>query len=222
MGSRIMHYCISSLIADKLEIEHKSEFMLGGIAPDIHGLMSVAKGVTHFKDLDARGKSHINIMRFYETYKDVIHEPFYLGYLCHLVSDVVWLDVYFEIVEYVSPEQWVEKLNIAYGDFGKLNRRIIDHYSLRLQHHEIPIISICNYNVDFLPTLVELLGDDFSSNEEFKQEPLELFNNDNSQIHDYISRSVTQCIDTLTNLNIIDTLNSIHPENPKIKLINKR
>lgn len=222
MGSRIMHYCISSLIADKLEIEHKSEFMLGGIAPDIHGLMGVAKGVTHFKDFDDNGKSHINILRFYETYKDVIHEPFYLGYLCHLVSDVVWLDVYFEIVEYVSLEQWVEKLNIAYGDFGKLNRRIIDHYSLRLQHHEIPIISICNYNVDFLPTLVELLGDDFSSNEEFKQEPLELFNNDNSQIHDYISRSVTQCINTLTNLNIIDTVHFIHLENPEIKLIIKR
>ena len=202
MGSRIMHYCISSLIADKLEIEHKSEFMLGGIAPDIHGLMSVSKGVTHFKDLDDSGKSHINIMRFYETYKDVIHEPFYLGYLCHLVSDVVWLDVYFDIVEYVSPEQWVEKLNIAYSDFGKLNRRIIDHYSLRLQHHEIPNISISNYNVDFLPTLIELLGDDFSKNEAFKEEPLELFNNDNSQIHDYINGSVTQCVKTLSNLNI--------------------
>lgn len=31
MGSRIMHYCISSLIADRLEIEQRSEFMLGVI-----------------------------------------------------------------------------------------------------------------------------------------------------------------------------------------------
>lgn len=202
MGSRMMHYCISSIIADKLQIENRNEFMLGGIAPDIHGLMGVAKGVTYFKDFDASGKSHINFMRFYETYKDVIHEPFYLGYFCHLVSDVVWLDVYFDIVEYVSAEQWGKKLNIAYSDFGKLNGRIIDHYSLELHPHVIPNISICNYNVDYLPTLIDLLGNDFLNNEILKDEPLELFNNDNSQIHDFINSSVTQCIHTLSDLKI--------------------
>lgn len=202
MGSRIMHYCISSLIADRLEIENKSEFMLGGIAPDIHGLMGVAKGVTHFKELDASGKSRINVMKFYDTYKDVIHEPFYLGYLCHLLSDVVWSEVYFNLVEYVSPEQWAEKLNIAYSDFGKLNGRIIDHYSLNLHKHVVPIISISNYNADFLPALINLLGNDFLNNEETKKEPLALFRNDNSEIHDFINNSVTQCIHTLTNLGI--------------------
>ncbi len=202
MGSRIMHYCISSLIADRLEIEQRSEFMLGGIAPDIHGLMGVAKGVTHFKDLDASGKSRINVMRFYETYKDVIHEPFYLGYLCHLVSDVEWLNVYFNVVEYVSAEQWAEKLNIAYSDFGKLNGRIIDHYSLKLHHHVVPTISICNYNSDFLPALIDLLSNDFSNNEGIKDEPLALFNNDNSEIHDFVNKSVTQSIHTLSNLGI--------------------
>ena len=202
MGSRIMHYCISSLIADRLEIENRSEFMLGGIAPDIHGLMGVAKGVTHFKDLDESGKSHINVMRFYDTYKEVIHEPFYLGYLCHLISDVVWLDVYINIVEYVSSEQWVEKLKIAYSDFGKLNGRIINHYSLKLHKHVVPTISICNYNSDFLPALIDLLGNDFLNNEEIQVEPLALFNNDNSEIYDFIHKSVTQCIHTLSNLGI--------------------
>lgn len=197
-----MHYCISSLIADRLEIEHRSEFMLGGIAPDIHGLMGVAKGVTHFKDLDASGKSRINVMRFYETYKDVIHEPFYLGYLCHLVSDVEWLDVYFNVVEYISAEQWAEKLNVAYSDFGKLNGRIIDHYSLKLHQHVVPTISISNYNVDCLPALIDLLGNDFRNNEVIKHEPLALFNNDNSEIHNFIIKSVNLCIHTLSNLGI--------------------
>ena len=73
-----------------------------------------------------------------------------------------------------------------------------------------------------MPTLIDLLGDDFSKNEEFKEEPLKLFNNDNSQIHDYIRRSVTQCVNTLSKLNIIDTEHSIQLENQKIKLINKR
>jgi hypothetical protein len=39
-------------MGDKLGIENRNEFMLGGIAPDIHGLMGVPKGVTHFKDTD--------------------------------------------------------------------------------------------------------------------------------------------------------------------------
>ena len=202
MGSRIMHYCISSLIADKLEIENRSEFMLGGIAPDIHGLMGIAKGVTHFKDIDASGKSRINVMRFYDTYRNVIHEPFYLGYFCHLLSDVEWLDVYFKVVDYISHEQWAEKLNVAYSDFGKLNGRIIDHYSLQLHQHVVPIINIYNYNADFLPALIDLLGNDFSNNEEIQAEPLALFNNDNSEIHDFINKSVTQCIHTLSNLGI--------------------
>jgi len=197
-----MHYCISSLIADRLEIEHRSEFMLGGIAPDIHGLMGVAKGVTHFKDLDESGKSRINVMRFYETYKNVIHEPFYLGYLCHLISDVEWLDVYFNVVEYISAEQWAEKLNVAYSDFGKLNGRIIDNYSLKLHQHVVPTISISNYNVDCLPALIDLLGNDFRNNEVIKYEPLSLFSNDNSEIHNFINKSVTQCIHTLSNLGI--------------------
>lgn len=87
LGSRIMHYCISFIIAERLKINNKNEFMLGGIAPDIHGLMGVEKGVTHFKDRDKDGESYINYMRFYETYEYIINKPFYLGYLCHLISD---------------------------------------------------------------------------------------------------------------------------------------
>jgi len=36
MGSRMMHYCIASLICSKIEIINKDEFILGGIAPDVH------------------------------------------------------------------------------------------------------------------------------------------------------------------------------------------
>ncbi|WP_430787268.1 hypothetical protein VBD025_16005 [Virgibacillus flavescens] len=55
MGSRIMHYCISDIIADQVGFEDKTDFILGGIAPDIHGLMGVPKSVTHFKEKDEKG-----------------------------------------------------------------------------------------------------------------------------------------------------------------------
>ncbi len=52
MGSRIMHYCISSLLADELRIVNKEEFLIGGVAPDVHYYMNIHKDITHFVDRD--------------------------------------------------------------------------------------------------------------------------------------------------------------------------
>lgn len=194
MGSRIMHYCISSLLADKLNISNKDEFMLGGIAPDIHGLMGVAKGLTHFKDIEEQGKNHINYKRFYTTYRETMDSPFYLGYLCHLISDAVWLEFYFNLVHYESKEQWQETLELSYSDFEKLNGRIIEQYSLVRRQHTIPDITIQNYDVNQLPVLVDLLYRDFLVGDQSKQEPLQLFKDDNSEIIGYINDSVERCL----------------------------
>jgi hypothetical protein len=48
MGSRVMHYCIASLLSDKLSIVNKTDFLLGGIAPDVHYYMNVSKDITHY------------------------------------------------------------------------------------------------------------------------------------------------------------------------------
>ncbi|MCR8632739.1 zinc dependent phospholipase C family protein [Paenibacillus radicis (ex Xue et al. 2023)] len=200
MGSRIMHYCISSLLSDKLGIDNRNEFMLGGIAPDIHGFMGVAKGVTHFKDIDASGKSRINYLRFYVTYKDVMNKPFYLGYLCHLISDVVWLELYLRIVEFASPEQLKEKAQVAYRDFERLNGRIIKQYSLKLHQHVLPTVNIDGFNSDYLPALLDGMRKDFSIDEVLMNETLELFNNNNCEIIDYINRSVDESMAFLSSM----------------------
>lgn len=193
MGSRVMHYCISSLLSEALVIKDKSEFMLGGIAPDIHGLMGVPKGVTHFKDRDVNGRGFINYERFYNTYKAVIDEPFYLGYLCHLISDRVWLDFYFKKLEDVPTEQMNAKLQVAY-----LNGRIIKQYSLVLHPHVIPTINIEGYNTSYLPALLECMQKDFSMNEDLMNEPLELFHNDNTEIIEYIHSSADRAASYLS------------------------
>ncbi|HWO77408.1 MAG TPA: zinc dependent phospholipase C family protein [Bacillus sp. (in: firmicutes)] len=203
MGSRIMHYCISSIIADKMKIKNKNEFMLGGIAPDIHGLMGVPKGLTHFQDRNGTKDRHVDYIKFYKTYKDVINEPFYLGYLCHLISDEVWLDMYFKKVDYLSPEQWKEKLQTCYRDFERLNGRIIEHYSLKFLQHTIPNIDIEGYDTRFIPVLLQLISNDFVMNEELMNEQLELFNNDNSEIIEYIDKSVNESLDFVTNVEVM-------------------
>ncbi|MET3699588.1 hypothetical protein SAMN05877753_11260 [Bacillus oleivorans] len=196
MGSRIMHYCISSVIADKMKMEYKNEFMLGGIAPDIHGLMGVPKGLTHFQD--KAGNRHVDYLKFFKTYKNVINEPFYLGYLCHLISDEVWLDMFFKKVEYISPEQWKETLQTCYRDFERLNGRIVEQYSLQFHQHTIPNVNIEGYNTEFLPTLLRLLSNDFLINEELMSEHLELFINDNSEIIEYIDKSVSKSLNFIS------------------------
>lgn len=200
----MMHYCIAALLADELGIKNRSEFLLGGIAPDIHGLMGVPKGVTHFKDTNASGESRINYVRFYNTYKDLIQEQsFYLGYLCHLISDAVYLDTYFKIVPKSLPaEQLKEKLQLSYRDFERCNGRIIRQYSLTLHEHILPSINIFGYNADCLPALLEELRKDFQMDEALMHEPLELFKDDNSEINEYINKSVLHSLEFLSRIGI--------------------
>ena len=178
--------------------------MLGGIAPDIHGLMGVPKGVTHFKDIDADRKSRINYMRFYNMYKDVIKEqPFYLGYLCHFISDVSYLDTYFKIVPKSLPaSELKEKLQTSYRDFERLNGRIIKQYSLTLHEHVLPSINIQGYNAEFIPALLDEMRKDFQIDEILMSETLELFKDDNSEITDYINKSVEQSMKVLSSAGI--------------------
>lgn len=179
-----------------MKMEYKNEFMLGGIAPDIHGLMGVPKGLTHFQD--KAGNRHVDYLKFFKTYKNVINEPFYLGYLCHLISDEVWLDMFFKKVEYISPEQWKETLQTCYRDFERLNGRIVEQYSLQFHQHTIPNVNIEGYNTEFLPTLLRLLSNDFLINEELMSEHLELFINDNSEIIEYIDKSVSKSLNFIS------------------------
>lgn len=204
MGSRIMHYCIATLLVDRLDIQKQNEFILGGIAPDIHGIMGGSKDVTHFKDADAHGGSRINYVRFYETHKYIMKDqPFYLGYLCHLISDVCFLDTYFKIVpKSVPAEQWKEKVQASYRDFARLNGRIIKEYALALHEHTLPPINIQDYNADYLPVLLDALRKDFQLNEALMTEPLELFKDDHSEITDYINKSVEQSLEFLSSVGI--------------------
>ncbi|WP_430787266.1 hypothetical protein VBD025_16000 [Virgibacillus flavescens] len=107
--------------------------------------------------------------------------------------------MYFKKVEFISLEQWKEKLLTAYRDFERLNGRIIKHYSLPFHHHVIPDVKIDGYKEEFLPTLVDLLRKDFITDEDLINEPLELFENDNSEIIDYIDSAVSQSINFINN-----------------------
>lgn len=201
MGSRIMHYCIATLISERIVIKDKEHFILGGIAPDIHAYMNISKDITHFVERDELGKGSINLEKFIEKYKKSIAEPFYLGYLCHLLADDIWSkDTYYKIVEFNTKEERKEILKISYRDFWRLNGRIIQQYSLSLMPLSLPNMSIEEINLDYMHLLLEWIGKDFAYDEKTANEQLELFDNDNSQITDYINKSVDKSIQLIHKL----------------------
>jgi hypothetical protein len=230
MGSRIMHYCLSNLLSQQLQIDNHAEFLLGGIAPDVHPYMQLRqqqagqlispplqtlqpqqsqplepkpvkpKDITHFVDRDANGKGQINYLRFYEANEARMNEPFYLGYLCHLISDSEWTnDTYLKVVQRFTPEENELRQRFIYRDFSRLNGRIIRQYSLKLNAHTIP--SRLGFEVysleDYMPDLLEGLRKDFACDEQTAAEQLELFLNDNSEIIDYMDASVNRCLQFL-------------------------
>jgi len=199
-----MHYCISSIISKRLGLSN--EFILGGIAPDVHPYMSVykPKDITHFVDRDENGKGKVNYLRYYNKYKLLLHEPFYLGYLCHLISDVVWSDSYFKIIEHMSTEEKRETLKISYRDFWRLNGRMMKRYSLEYNQLLLPKhIKIAEINLElYLPSLLDWIQKDFLYDEKDAKEPLELFDDDNNQIIDYIDKSVNKCMEFITEMKL--------------------
>lgn len=193
-----MHYCISSIISKRLGLSDEREFVLGGIAPDIHPYMDAyrPKDITHFVDRDENGKGHINYLSFYNNYKPLLVEPFYLGYLCHLISDVVWSEFYFNFIKHMSIEEKKDTLQISYRDFWRLNGRLISLYSLEYNQLNLPDpikITEANFQL-YLPALLEWMEKDFSYDEKVALEPLELFNDDCIQIVDYMDKSVNRCM----------------------------
>ncbi len=48
MGSRVMHYCITSLLSQSVN-QTDDSFLLGGLAPDVHRYMGQSQYyLTHF------------------------------------------------------------------------------------------------------------------------------------------------------------------------------
>lgn len=85
MPSRMMHLWVADRVASVLEISDRPRLLLGSIAPD--GVQD--KQHSHFKGsryLHSDGAA-FEYGRFLARYPDRLHDPYFLGYLTHLVVD---------------------------------------------------------------------------------------------------------------------------------------
>jgi len=91
MASRIMHLVIGEKLIEKLKIKDRHAFIYGNFAPDLSKYRQMDYGRAHFAYADDQVKG-INFKNFEDMYEKHLQEDdFYRGYLCHLITDAIWV-----------------------------------------------------------------------------------------------------------------------------------
>lgn len=172
MPSSIIHRCISKRVLEKtnLFVDNKDIYLydIGSIAPDSW------KNSSRFKDSilpkkEKRKYSHFsnddeyfeNYDRFLDKYKSIINNPFMIGYLVHLLTDIHWRETMFyrcfdedgSVImldgSTLNGEKGVRK-TLLNQESKKMAYLLFHHYNL----NELKLLS-CD-ELDFLPKMDEI------------------------------------------------------------------
>ncbi|WP_242268278.1 zinc dependent phospholipase C family protein [Bacillus cereus group sp. BfR-BA-01408] len=180
MGSRIMHAIIANGIAEKLCIQDKTSFILGGVAPDaVHS--TEEKGTSHFYAGTTKNYTRrIDFNSFFQKYRAHMDSPFLLGYYTHLIADDNWLSGFFlpwlknriENDETIAP--------MYYNDFKLLNAKLLHHYDKEQQlfsllNQEAHIVDIEEVSKENVLAFRKYLFEDMLYPEQNLHEDLQVF-----------------------------------------------
>lgn len=133
MGSRIMHLIIADGIAEKLSIQDRTSFLLGGVAPDAV-YSKVEKEKSHFYAGTTKNYTRrIDYDAFLHKYESFIDSPFILGYYTHLIADDNWLNGFFLPWLKHRIEHDKTMLSLYHNDFKLLNAKLLHHYDKEQQ-----------------------------------------------------------------------------------------
>ena len=193
MGSRIMHAIIANRIAEKLCIQDKTSFILGGVAPDaVHS--AEEKGTSHFYAGTTKNYTRrIDFNSFFQKYKVHMNSPFLLGYYTHLIADDNWLSGFFlpwlknriENDETIAP--------MYYNDFKLLDAKLLHHYEKEQQlfsllNQEAHIVDIAEVSKGNVLAFRTYLFEDMLYPEQHLHEELQVFTF--NQIVGYIETAI--------------------------------
>ncbi|PYI54302.1 hypothetical protein [Paenibacillus flagellatus] len=195
MGSRIMHYCITSRLAKLLNME-SAHIHIGGIAPDVQEDIHATKDQSHFVTVKPSGKKRIDYKMFLHKYKNSLKEPFSVGYFSHLVADYLWYDLitvkYFKALPDEGRKAAVQK---GYADFRKLNGMLITYYGIEKPDTTIKVdTEIEEVNLLYLPILLKQFEEDFDNHNDPMKEGLEIY-----EFKDIIAY-IEHCVDQIYEL----------------------
>ncbi|MUT68108.1 hypothetical protein [Paenibacillus sp. NEAU-GSW1] len=195
MGSRVMHFCITNELNKQLYSSNEIRLHLGGLAPDLTHPVYAPKHTTHFVQINSEGKKRIDCRGFIQTYKPHFDDPFFTGYLSHLVADNLWYEtMYLKLIKPLPEYERTSAVEKGYRDFHRLNSRLLAHYALT-PLEQIPAIddvTIEGLYPEYIPFIAQQLNDDFKVEEEVTSAALEIY--DVQQILAYIGNSVTETV----------------------------
>lgn len=138
MASWMIHLRVAQGIYEKLSLEHKTEFVMGNIAPDSGVPTADGTGfvpdaeVSHFRAVDENGIKDVHddlfVARYFikerrENYNEREY-AFYLGYWAHLLTDKLWASK----IVYGAKEKYFDLFEQDNTDFWKKIKR--DWYDL--------------------------------------------------------------------------------------------
>ncbi|MBM7097586.1 zinc dependent phospholipase C family protein [Bacillus sp. H-16] len=133
MGSRIMHLVIADKIAERMGIEDKTLFLLGGIAPDA----ASSKDLSHFYRGSLEDYSrNIDYNGFLQKYHSLAERDYIWGYFTHLIADDLWLKGFYLPWLKNRMEADKEIFRLYHEDFRVLNGKILDYFGYTEQLKE--------------------------------------------------------------------------------------
>lgn len=203
MGSRVMHYAITSEMSKHFKYNNEFRLHLGGQAPDLTHPMETSKSITHLVEIISTGKRRVNYQRFLQDYKHCFHDEFYIGYLSHLVADYIRYEtMYYEFIRPLPEHERQIAVEKGYRDFRKLNKILLQRYALTPLGNlpNIETVSIPGLYVGCIPTIANQLNNDIIEDAQIQEdyETLEIYSLE--RIIAYIKVSISETIGLLDTL----------------------
>lgn len=195
MASRMLHYIITSEIANNTKIENIDRFIIGSLLPDASKHSDGSYDKAHFQDRLYDGSMKgINWSLFRKKYEQkLLKDSFYIGYMCHLISDAIWYkrmtDKYIRIHPKCERINYIKK---GYEDFRKLNAILIDEYKVSCPILQISQITLDGIDRELTEQIFKQFIDDFNIIGRNNREELVVYPYED--IKKFISESVNACL----------------------------
>lgn len=170
MASALIHLAVAKKVNEQLKRDNRL-LMLGSVAPDISKQIGASRNLSHFiSELD--GGDVPNIDKFLSKYKNYLNNDFEMGYLIHLLTDVLWFEEFLsnhlngDIITLKDGTK--KKMNddeftmLIYNDYTDLNSKLIDYYNLDLSvfydNYDLPQVYIEEIPKDNLNVIIDKMG----------------------------------------------------------------
>ncbi len=201
MPARMIHYLVAEEVAKQVTIENRNRFKIGSLCPDMSTREDGSKHITHFMEIHGEVKG-CNWNTFLSKYGDRMkQDDFYVGVLCHLITDAIWFHDIMEIrirSKFQSEEAHRIMFQNGYADYHRLNYILRNEFALMHHLEEDKDIELDGLRMDLYDDVVQGLYKDFNEDPVAQKEELEIYTYDMSL--ECIRTCIKECVTAINAL----------------------